>query len=176
MKKILIVLLALMPAAVFAQSSSLQSFFDKYAGQDGFTTVKISPKLFELVASVEVDDQDLSVLKDLTGVNVLVWENEEGKDDAKAIQLKNEAYESVNKDYDELMTVREGETDLKILAKSAGDGVISDLLIVGYDDGEFIFVSVTGKIDIKKLSSLADDVDIDGMEHLKDLDKDSEQK
>jgi hypothetical protein len=68
------------------------------------------------------------------------------------------------------MAVKEEGTDLKILAKSAGHGIISDLLIMGKDEGEFIYVNVLGKIDLKKLKSLGQSIDIKGMEHLKDLD------
>jgi Domain of unknown function (DUF4252) len=169
MKKMLFILIASLPALAFAQNS-LQSFYDKYAGQEGFTTVKIAPKMFELVASAELDDEDLSIIKDITGMNVLVCENEDGKNTARAAQLTEEVYAAIGEGYDELMSVKEDGTDLKILAKSAGNGIVSDLLIVGNDDGEFLFVSISGKLDLKKLKELDGKINIDGFDHLKDID------
>lgn len=168
MKKILLFIIAVSPVIAFAQNS-LQAFFDKYAGHEGFTTVKVSPKMFELVASAELNDEDLSAIKDITGVNILVCENEEGKNAARAKQLTAEAFSLLGNSYDELLSVKEEGTDLKILARPAGDGIITDLLIIGNDDGEFIFVNITGKLDLKKLKNLDGKFDIDGMERLKDI-------
>lgn len=175
MKKVLFLAIALLPLSLFAQQS-VQSFFDKYAGRTGFTTVKISPKMFDLIASIDVEDADMSVVKDITGVNVLVYESEEGKDSDMADKLYAEAKTLVNAGYEELLSVVEEGTDIRILAKSAGGGIVTDLLIVGKDDGEFIYVNVSGTMDIKKLSSMAKDTDIKGLDHLKDLDQDTDKK
>lgn len=169
MKTIALSLALCMPAALFAQNT-LPSFFSKYEGKEGFTSVKISPKAFQLVAAADLDDETMQVLTDITGLYVLTFENEDGKEPARAEQLKNEAYASIGAGYEELLSVKESDTDLKILARSANDGVITDLLIVGNDDGEFVFVDVTGKIDVKKLSSLSD-IDVKGMDKLKDVEE-----
>ena len=171
--KLLLLLVAFLPAMASAQSD-LQAFYDKYAGHTGFTTVKIAPKMFELIASADLQDEDLAVIKEITGVNILVCENEDGnsKNAALAAELTKEAYAAIGTTYDELLSVKENGTDLKILATSAGNGIITDLLIVGNDDGEFIFVNVTGKLDLKKLKNLDGKFDIDGFDHLKDIDID----
>ena len=168
MKKLIIPIALFLPSILFAQSS-LPSFFSKYEGKDGFTSVKVSPKAFQLVAAADVDDETMAALTDITGVNVLTFENEDGKSPERAAQLTKEAYASIGNEYEELLAVKESCTDLKIMAKAADAGVITDLLIVGEDDGEFVFVDVTGKIDVKKLKSLSD-VDMKGMEKLKDID------
>ncbi|MBX7108615.1 MAG: DUF4252 domain-containing protein [Chitinophagales bacterium] len=171
MKKLILSVLALLPFSLFAQND-VHAFFDKYAGHTGFTTVKISPKMFDLIASVDMEDADLSVVKDITGINVLVYEPVEGKATDMSDKLYAEAKMMGFTGYEELLSVVEEGTDIRILAKSAGEGIVSDLLIVGKDDGEFIYVNVAGKMDIKKISSLANDSDIRGLEHLKDIDED----
>jgi len=171
MKKVFSAIALFLPSMIMAQSS-LPSFFSKYEGKEGFTSVKISPKAFQLVASADLDDEDLSVLSDITGVYVLTMENEDGNMEGKATELRKEAYAAIGNGYEELLSVKESGTDMKILARSANDGIINDLLIVGEDDGEFVFVDVTGKIDIKKLSAISDDIDVKGMDKLKDIDSD----
>jgi hypothetical protein len=167
MKTVLIAFAFFLPATLMAQSS-LPSFFSKYEGKDGFTSVKVSPKAFQLIAAADVDDETMQALTDITGLYVLTFDNADGKNPEKAEQLKNEAYAAIGAGYEELLSVKEGTTDLKILARSANEGVISDLLIVGNDDGEFVFVDVTGKMDLKKLNALTD-VDVKGMEKLKEV-------
>ena len=162
-------LITLLPVAVFAQSSQ-QNFYDKYAGREGFTTVTISPKMFELVASIDEDDQDLSIIKQITGVQVLTCENEDGKNTERAAQLTREAYATIGSGYEELLSVKEEGTDLKILARAAGNGIVSDLLIVGNDDGDFVYVKISGTLDLKKLKDLDGKVDIEGFDYLDDID------
>ncbi len=169
MKKIFFLAAILVPISLFAQNT-VQGFFDKYAGHTGFTTVKISPKMFDLIASIEVDDTDLSAVKDITGVNVLVYEPASEKSNDLTDKLYAEAKTLITAGYEELLSVIEEGTDIRILAKSAGEGIVSDLLIVGKDDGEFIYVNIAGKMDMKKISSMANDTDIKGLDHLHDLD------
>ena len=165
MKKIILIVIALCPAALFAQNS-LQSFFDKYSSKDGFTTVKISPKAIQLIASAAADEESVNVLADITGLRVLVFKNEDHKSSERAHQLAKEAYTAMGSEYEELISVKETGTDLKIAAKPAGDGFVRDLVIVGEDDGDFVFVNVNGKIDLRKLGCLSK-IDCKGMEHLK---------
>ncbi len=169
MKKIFVVLVTLLPVATFAQNS-LQSFFDEYSNKDGFTTVKISPIAIQLMASASTDDKTTEALADITGLNVLVFENEDRQSAEKSHKLVQEAYVAIGDDYEELMSVKETGTNLKIVAKPAGNGMVTDLVIVGEDDGQFVFVNVTGKIDLKKLKSLSK-IDVKGMEQLEKIKK-----
>ncbi len=46
--------------AIFAQNKSIDRVFDKYAGQEGFTTVYISKYMFSMFANLdEVEDEDM---------------------------------------------------------------------------------------------------------------------
>ena len=128
--------------------------------------MKISPKAIQLIASADNNDETMKVLADITGLKVLVFKNEDHKSSERAHQLVNEAYAAIGADYEELMSVKETGTDLKIVAKPAENGFIRDLVIVGEDDGEFVFVNVNGKIDVKKLGCLSK-IDCKGMEQLK---------
>lgn len=173
MKKLFLVMAIAAPISLFAQNT-IQGFFDKYAGRTGFTTVKISPKMFDLIASIEVDDADMSAVRDITGVHVLVYEPQEGATGDLTDKLYAEAKTLVTAGYEELMSVVESGTDIRILARSASEGIVNDLLVVGKDEGEFIYVNIAGKMDLKKISSMAGDSDIKGLDHLKDLDEDDE--
>jgi len=99
-------------------------------------------------------DESMKVFADITGLNVLVFDNEDHKSLERADQLVKEAYAAIGGEYEELISVKETGTDLRIVARPAGDGFIRDLVIVGEDDGEFVFVNVNGKIDLKKLGCL----------------------
>ena len=94
MKRLLVGIITLMlPVLLMAQNKSVDRVFDKYAGQDGFTTVYISKYMFSLFQNLEdIEDKEAeeisNVLGDLEGnityVNKAFYENW-GADDPSEI-------------------------------------------------------------------------------------------
>ena len=155
MKKLVLILAMLLPIAVLAQKTPVDKLFEKYANQKGFTTVNISGKLLGFASQIETGDKATSdMLSGLSGIRVLTVENEELN---KTINF----YEELEKDgffknngYEVLMEVTEPDEVLRFLAKDAGNGKISDLLlIVGGDDNALISISgVINTEDIGKIT------------------------
>lgn len=152
-------------ASSFGQADAIEKYFDKYMDDENFTVVYISPKMFEMVAKIAPEDMDQEtrdVIKDLKGLRILTTEY-----NTKAFY--KEAKSLINtKEYEILMTVRDDGTNVEFLVKDSGDIINELLLLVGGD--EFVMMSFVGNIDLKKIAKLANSVDIDGMEHLKNLD------
>lgn len=152
--------------STFAQSSSIDKVFDKYSGTDGFTTVNVSTDLFDLLAKLEPNDEDLQKLANqIKSVKVLASDDNSNQNN---INFFEELKGQVNFDeYNELLTVKEKDQDVKMLVKEM-DGVISEfLLIVGGSDNALI--QITGNIDLKTLGELSDGVGIEQLAHLKKL-------
>jgi hypothetical protein len=155
MKKLVLILAMLLPMAVLAQKTPVDKLFEKYANQKGFTTVNISGKLLGFASQLETGDKATSdMLSGLSGIRVLTVENDELN---KTINF----YEELEKDgffknngYEVLMEVTEPDEVVRFLAKDAGNGKISDLLlIVGGDDNALISISgVINPEDIGKIT------------------------
>lgn len=155
MKKLVLILAMLLPIAVLAQKTPVDKLFEKYANQKGFTTVNISGKLLGFASQLETGDKATSdMLSGLSGIRVLTVENDELN---KTINF----YEELEKDgffknngYEVLMEVTEPDEVVRFLAKDAGNGKISDLLlIVGGDDNALISISgVINPEDIGKIT------------------------
>jgi hypothetical protein len=73
-------------------------------------------------------------------------------------------------EYSELLTVRDGDENVRIWVKDSGDIINELLLLVGSPD-EFVLLSLTGKIDLNQISELSKTLDIDGVEHLDKINK-----
>lgn len=164
MKKLLFILAVVLPMAVLAQKTPVDKLFEKYANQKGFTTVNISGKLLGFASQIETgDDETSKLLSGLSGIRILSV-----KDDKLNKDL--DFYEELNKDgffrnnnFEVLMEVTEEDEVVRFLAKDAGNGKISDLLlVVGGDDNALI--SITGLIDPENIGKItkALDIDIDG--------------
>lgn len=159
---ILIVAFLAMSFQGFSQNDAITKYFNKYVEDTSFTVVYISPKMFEMVSKLtenEVDPEVQQVIKDLKGLRVLVKESDGTK-------YYNEATKTLNiKSYDELMTVRDGNQNVRFVIKDNGNFIEELLLLVGSPD-EFVMISFIGKIDLDKIAKLAKSADIEGLEHL----------
>ena len=163
--KHVIVLFSVLVCSAFsavAQGDAIDRFFESYQDNDDFTSVYVSPRMFEMVAKVAGDEMEgdlAEVVKDLKGLQVL-------KTEKNAMQYYKEAVKKIpTGEYELLVKVREEDQNVRIFSKSTGDIVHELLVIVGGDD-EFILLSFVGNININRLAKLAKTLDIDGANSL----------
>ena len=172
MKKIIYLFaFVLISSAAIAQSPS-DLFIKKYEGKKGFTTVNISEKMFELVATVAPEQEaELKELADgLKGIKVLVYENEDGS--YNPAELYKEAEGNLKFDgFEELMNVYSDGEKVRILSSQSSPDILDELIIVVGSEDEFVLVDIFGKIDLNKISKMAGSIDIEGLEHLENLEK-----
>ena len=140
---------------------------------EAFTMVHVTPKMFQMIAKLDIKDKDYTdakaVLQDLKGLWILTTDN-----NTKSPQLYKEAASKINtQEYELLMTVRDKGSNVRFWTKESG-GIINELLMLVGEPDEFTLISFVGKIDLDKISKLANKIDIDGMEHLKTVKKKNE--
>jgi len=171
MKKYLLLLplMFLLHTIAGAQDDGITRFFNQYVDDERFTVVYVSPKMFQMVSKIEADDPDWEkvrpIVADLTGLRVLTSEEVDG------VAMYKDALSKVPKDeYEELLTVRDGEDNVRIWVKDEGNIVHELLLLVGSPD-EFVLLSFTGKIDLDKISDLSKSLDVEGAQHLEKIKK-----
>jgi len=158
--------------AVFSQNKSIDRVFDKYAGQEGFTTVYISKYMFSMFANLdEVEDEDMDevqqVFGKLTGIKILA--SEDGS--PEGINFYDEIMKDLPRnEYEELMVVKDSESDVIFLAREEG-GVIVELLLIVSGDDDNALIAITGEIDLNTISKLSKAMNIDGMEELENLEE-----
>ncbi|TNE55849.1 MAG: DUF4252 domain-containing protein [Bacteroidetes bacterium] len=173
MKKTIFVLplLFLFAAVAPAQNDAINRFFNQYMEDERFTVVFVSPKMFSLVSKISTEDEDWEKFREvvggLTGLRVLTSDSLDS-----GLQLYKEALSKVPKtEYSELLTVRDGQENVRIWVKDSGSIINELLLLVGSPD-EFVLLSLTGTIDLDKISELSKGLDIEGVEHLDKVKKD----
>ena len=127
MKKIAVILLVVLPAFMFAQSS-----FDKFEGKDGVSSVNVSKKMFEMMSKVKVDAKDkdmqqyLNLLKKLDNLKVLTTTSSKI---AKELESSVNSYLKSNP-LEELMRANSDGKNVKIYVKSVGNSsIVKELLM-----------------------------------------------
>ena len=176
-KLILTLMLAIAPMFIFAQS-----IFDKYEDMDDVSTVVVTKKAFELMVKMGGNSDEakeyVNMISNLNNLRVLATENATIAADMK---IKVNTYLKSSK-LSELMRVKDKEGNVKIYIKEGKDkDHVSELFMfvegiskqMGGDDRnpEAIIVSITGDIDLNKISELTSKMNIQGGEHLKNVNK-----
>jgi hypothetical protein len=154
MKKLVLIMAILLPLAVFAQKTAVDKLFEKYANQKGFTTVNISGKLLGFASQLETGDKTTTdMLSSLSGIRVLTVEDPEiNKNLDFYAELEKDGFFK-NNGYEVLMEVTEPNEIVRFLAKDAGNGKISDLLLVVGGD-ENTLISISGVIDPENIGKI----------------------
>jgi hypothetical protein len=127
--------------------------------------------MFGLFTNMEADTPEdkevLEAISKLKGLRVLAKDN---TDNARA--LYKEAFSLVpSKEYEELMSVRDKDKDMKFMIKESG-GKISELLMIAGGSNDFMVMSLFGEIDLKQISRIGKKMNIDGLENLEKMNKD----
>lgn len=151
---------------------AISKFFGKYENNNDFTHVSVSQRMFGLMTDLEMDDPEDQAISDaiskLTGLKILAKED---TDEARA--LYQEAFRLIpSNEYDELMSVRSEDQNMKFLIKEKG-GIINELLMVMGGDREFFILSLVGDIDLQQIAKISRALDIDGLDNLEKLEKDN---
>ena len=153
--------------SVFGQKSAVDKVFDKYNGQEGYTTVYISSFMINLISQLEVDDPEYNEFKNATaGINSIKILTQDGGDsEAFGAELLEMLPRS---EYQEMMVVKDQEEEVLFLAREEGGKIIEFLLIVS-GGGDDVLIAITGDIDLESISSIASGLDMPGFENLEDM-------
>ena len=168
MKKLMAVAVVLMMSAGVRAQDAISKFFSKYQNDESFSQVTISSKMFNLFTNMEVEDKDdqevMNAISKLKGLRILTKE-----DTRDSRTLYKEAMGMIPmKEYEELMTVRDKDKDMKFFIKEAG-GKISELVMVMGGNEEFMVMSLFGEIDLKQVSKIGKKMNVDGLENLQNV-------
>ena len=156
----------------FAQDDAISKFFNKYEEDENFTQVTITARMFSLFADLDVEDQEDQELVDaiskVKGLRILAKDE---IDKEEAVKLYKEAFKLIPaNDYDELMSVRDKDANMKFLIQEKGK-IVTELLMIMHSDDSFFLLTLVGDIDLNQISKMSKAMDIDGFEHLEHVEK-----
>ena len=178
MKKVVVLLLcSMITVTLAAQVSPVDKLFDKYAGQEGYTMVYITKYMFSMFAQLNDKESDKDaeelgkVLGKLDNIKILAV------DDEASIKGKVNFYDEIMKElprneYNELMVVKEKDSDVVFLAREV-KGVIVELLLIagGTSNSDNVLISIQGVIDLENIAKISKGLGIEGMKSLEELEK-----
>lgn len=172
MRYILIIGLFLVSNGFFAQSA-----FDKYEGQEGITSILVTKKMFQMMASVKVEasngetQQYQDLIKKLDSLKVFTTTNTKISADMK---LATEKY-SKTVGFEELLRVNDGKKHTRILVKSGTTNSQPKELLMFIEganqENKTVLMLVVGNFNINEISVLIDKMKIPGSDELRNVGK-----
>jgi hypothetical protein len=159
------------PLLVNAQKSQLNVFFDKYSGQEGYTSVHITKYLFQMFAKISTDEENKEfkeVTSKLTAIKILTVDS--ALNVTKKVDFGNDLKKILPRsEYKDLMIVKDGKKTISFVIKESNDK-ISELVMTISGPGSPVLIFLEGDIDLASMSKLSKKMNIDGFEHLEDID------
>lgn len=170
MKKIAAMMVLMVTLTAANGQDVISKFFTKYQNDETFTNVNISSKMFGLFTQMDAEDPEdkevLDAISKLKGLKIIAKENARN-----SRELYTEALGLIPKNFEELMSVRDKDKDMKFMIEEKG-GKISEMLMVVGGNEEFMILSIFGEIDLKQISRIGTKMNIKGLENLQNMDKD----
>lgn len=175
MKKIILTLVTV----AFFMTAHAQSSFDKFEDMDNVTSVIVNKNMFKMLSSMSgsIDDIEAKNYMELakTLENLKVFTTEDKKASADLLNSFNSYLKSSK--LEELMRVNDSGNNVKFYVKPGKtENLVSELLMFVESKDSLgkertVLMSLTGLIDLNKLSALTDKMNIPGGEALKKRNK-----
>jgi len=182
MKKFVIALAILIAPMV----SFGQSMFDKYEDMDEVASIIVNSKMFQMLATIDVDMDDpeaqeyFDMVKKIENFKVMTT-----GDEAISASMKADVDKYLRSaNLEELMRIKDGDQNVKFYVSEGKDSNhVKELLmfITGLKEAmkdndvtingkkrefETVLLSLTGDIDLRQVSKITQKMDIKGGEHL----------
>ncbi len=171
--------LAILLAIIFAPMVISAQTFDSFEDEKDVSSVIVTKNMFKLLSKIDLESDDpeaqeyMELVNNLDNIKVYTTENPE------VAQRMNSAvtnYVGKSKDLSELMRVKDDGKNIKFYSKEGkNENFVSELLmhLKGDVDGKkmTVIMSITGNIDLKKISKLTHDLKVPGSEQLKNIEK-----
>lgn len=174
-KSLILIALIVLPTLGFSQD-----IFDKYAENNDVTYVAMQPKMFQMLAKMSISGDDpeskdfFSLVNSITSFKVITTESAAISKDLDTWVAKKLSSAT----YQELMRVRDGDSNVKFYVKEGKDADhVKELLmlVTGLKDRkelqdvdlnghkvETVLLSLTGDIDLKKIATLTEKMNLPG--------------
>jgi Domain of unknown function (DUF4252) len=151
MKKIFVSILFVTSISVAHAQKYLDRFFNKYKQENAATSFAMGRPGLWLSAAFSGDKDAAGWLDKISAIRLLALDNQHisGLDDDVAVLDRK-----LERDhFDELLTVRDGKSNVKILAKQDAKFIRNVVLLVN-DENDFVLVHLTGRFSYNDLSKI----------------------
>ena len=147
MKRLLLLIILLLPLVGAAQEFSYTSFFNRYENNKEFRTVVLGRKMMEMMSEQTSDREMRRTLAGIDHIKVISTStyNESFVADARAV-ISSSSYKLVS-------SVSEGGREVSFYVFNSKEGK-NRLLMLSFGGGEWVVMGIYGQFDVRNISRL----------------------
>jgi hypothetical protein len=160
-----------------------QNAFDAFEDEKDVTSVVVTKNMFKLLSKIDLESDDpevkeyMELVNNLENIKIFTTDNPEV---AARMNTAVTKYIGGSSGLAELMRVKDDGKNIRFYSKEGkNENFVQELLmhLDGIVDGKkmTVIMSITGNIDLKKISKLTQDLKVPGSEQLKNIDKNKKQ-
>lgn len=147
MKRLLLLIILLLPLVGAAQQLNYSGFFDRYENNKEFRTVLLGRKMMEMMSEQTSDREMRRTLAGIEHIKVISTStyNESFVTDARAV-TSSSSYKLVS-------SVSEGGREVSFYVLNTREGK-NRLLMLSFSDEEWVVMGIYGQFDVRNISRL----------------------
>lgn len=147
MKRLLLLIILLLPLVGAAQQLNYSGFFDRYENDKEFRTVVLGRKMMEMMSEQTSDREMRRTLAGIEHIKVISTStyNESFVADARAV-TSSSSYKLVS-------SVSEGGREVSFYVLNSKEGK-NRLLMLSFSDEEWVVMGIYGQFDLRNISRL----------------------
>ncbi len=147
MKRLLLLIILLLPLVGAAQQLNYSGFFDRYENDKEFRTVVLGRKMMEMMSEQTSDREMRRTLAGIEHIKVISTStyNESFVADARAV-TSSSSYKLVS-------SVSEGGREVSFYVLNTREGK-NRLLMLSFSDEEWVVMGIYGQFDVRNISRL----------------------
>jgi hypothetical protein len=148
-----------------SQDNAVDKYFQPLQQKHALDVTAVSSKMFNLFLKNKQGkekDELAAVIKKLDALKVLSKEKP-----SNGQELFNSSVVLMPKEYESILTIKERSRSAQFFTKENKSGQITELVMIAWQWGRFMIVSLTGDIDLNDISRLSQTLDMQGLHDLK---------
>ena len=152
-KYLLLVICLLSINMVYAQNNTFKSLFEKYENEDDVTIISISRAMFNMMSgsSINTGNVDLKNIAPKIESLLIITSDKSAMKEKMALEFKSVI--DKNKDYEELMRIRDGKSNVIFNAKKKGN-IVNELIMFVNDENEFVAIQILGNFTLDDVQNI----------------------
>ena len=151
--KYLLLIVCLLSSSIIYSQTTFKGLFDKYENEEDVTIVSISKSMFNMIPG-NISKANVDIQNILPKIeSLLLITSSKGN-----VKIKMSAeFKSLinnNKNYEELMRVRDGKSNILFYSKKEGNYIKEFIMLIN-DDADFVAIQILGNFTLEEIQQIA---------------------
>ncbi len=155
--KYLLLIICIFSSSLIYAQNSFNNLFDKYENEDDVTVISISKAMFKMIpGNINTGNIDIKNIVPKIESMLIITSEKAGIREKMSSEFKSLINQ--NKNYEELMRVKSGKSNIIFNAKKKGD-IINELVMLINDEKDFVAIQISGNFTLDDIQKIAKDTE-----------------